>query len=97
MAHSSPATPSWPRWLAAILLAAPVTLAGLMVVGLLWHGNDHGVFLLTAWLLGPLLMVAERLDLPDRAAVPILLLQWAMWTLLIERGIERVMRARTAS
>jgi len=82
---------SWKRLLAAVVLALPVSLAGLIMVGMLGHGN-RGVFLAIAWLLAPLPTIADRLHLSDGMGLAFALLQLVLWTLLIERGIARALR-----
>ena len=87
---------SWKRLVVAGVLAVPVSLAGLIMVGMLGHGN-RGVFLALAWLLAPLPTIADRLNLPDGLGLVVVLLQLVLWTLLIERGIERALRPRVAT
>jgi hypothetical protein len=49
------------------VLAVPVTLAGLIAVGMLGHGNG-GLFLVAARLLSLLPMIADAASLPEAAA-----------------------------
>jgi hypothetical protein len=83
------------RMVVALALALPVTLAGLMALGVLEHGKT-AVFLVAGWLLSPLPMVAMALDLPDGPGLVAVLLQWILWAYVIERGIERLFRSQAS-
>jgi hypothetical protein len=65
---------SWKRLVVALVLAVPVSLAGLIRVGMLGHGN-RGVFLALAWLLAPLPTIADRLNFSNDLGLVVVLLQ----------------------
>ena len=81
------------RMVVALALAVPVTLAGLMALGVLAHG-DTAMFVVAGWLLSPLPMIAMKLDVPDGPGLMSVLLQWIVWAYVIERGIERLFRSQ---